>query len=274
MDTKICKYVLRSLLLQSFWNYKKMQNVGMLFIMYPYLSSLYPVKDKFFSRAILRNLEIFNTNPVMVSFCVGAVMKQEKVLSKVTDNLPVFYEQEREWLTIRSSIATTVASLGDRLFWSTIKPISLVFAFAVLCLWQVPFLNETEVTVKGLGIAATLAALFAFLIYNVPVFITRYKGFKWGYDGTEDNFFGLIEINWNKIIIILKTIGQILTALVFLYGAYSYFSGFALGFSLVTKVTLMFAFVVLSMFIKKWNIPNIYLYLASVLVFTIAALIF
>ena len=274
MDIKACKYVLRSLLLQSFWNYKKMQNVGMLFIMYPYLDNLYPVKDKFFSRAILRNLETFNTNPVMVSFCVGAVMKQEEVLSKVTDNLPVFYEQEREWLTIRSSIATTVASLGDRLFWSTLKPISLIFAFAVLCLWQVPFFNETEVTVKGLGIAAALAACLAFLIYNIPVFITRYNGFKWGYDGTEDNFFGLIEINWNKIIIILKTVGQILTALVFLYGAYSYFSGFSLGFNLITKVTLMFAFVVLSLFIKKWNIPNIYLYLASVLVFTIASLIF
>ena len=273
MNIKIGQYIFRSLLLQSFWNYRKMQNIGMLFIMYPYLSSLYPEKDKFFSRAILRNLEAFNTNPVMVSFCVGAVMKQEKVLSKVTDKLPVFYEQEREWLTIRSSIATTVASLGDRLFWSTLKPLSLAFAFAILCLWQVPFLSETA-HVGGLGIAVTLAAILALLVYNVPVFITRYKGFQWGYDGTEDNFFGLIEINWNKIIIVLKTIGQILTTIIFLYGVYSYFSNFNLDFNLVTKVILMFAFVVLSIFIKKWDIPNIYLYLASVIVFTIAALIF
>lgn len=273
MNIKIGKYILRSLLLQSFWNYKKMQNIGMLFTMYPYLDSLYPVKDKFFSRAILRNLESFNTNPVMVSFCVGAVMRQEEVLSKVTDNLPVFYDQEREWLTIRSSIATTVASLGDRLFWSTLKPISLVFAFAVLCLWQVPFLNDTVTSVKGLGLAVTFAALVAFLIYNIPVFIIRYKGFKLGYDGTEDNFFGLIEINWNKIITVLKTIGQILTVGVFLYGVYFYFSGFNLDADLITKVTLMFAFVLLSAFIKKWNVSNIYLYLASVLIFTIVALI-
>ena len=272
MDIKVNKYILRSLLLQSFWNYKKMQNIGMLFIMYPYLDSLYPVKDKFFSRAILRNLESFNTNPVMVSFCLGAVMKQEEVLSKVTNNLPVFYAQEREWLTIRASIATTVASLGDRLFWSTIKPLSLIVAFAVLCLWQVPFLNDSA-NVPHLGLAVILAAVLAFLTYNIPAFITRYKGFKWGYEGTEDNFFGLIEVNWNKIITILKTVGQILTALIFLYGLYFYFSRAVIDAYLITKITLLSAFVVLSVFIKKWNIPNIYLYLASVLVFTIVSIL-
>lgn len=272
MNIKIGKYILRSLLLQSFWNYKKMQNLGMLFIMYPYISSLYPEKNKFFSRSILRNLENFNTNPIMVSFCLGAVMKQEEILSKVTDNLPVFYAQEKEWLSIRTSIATTVASLGDRLFWATLKPLSLIFALLVLCLFQVPFLNDYA-EVSHLGLAVILAAFVAFLTYNIPAFITRYKGFKWGYEGTEDNFFGLIEINWNKIITILKTVGQILTALVFVYGLYFYFAHAVIDAYLVTKITLLSAFVVLSVFIKKWNIPNIYLYLTSVLVFTIAALL-
>lgn len=272
MDIKVGKYILRSLMLQGFWNYRKMQSIGMLFAMYPFISSLYPSKDKFFSRAILRNLEGFNTNPVMVSFCLGAVMKQEEVLSKVTESLPVFYAQEREWLAIRSSISSTVASLGDRLFWSTLKPISLIFAFAVLCIWQIPFLNDTA-NVEGLGLAVALASALAFLIYNIPVFVTRYKGFKLGYAGTEDNFFGLIEINWNKIIITLKTVGQILTIFVFMYGLYFYFQGAVIDAYLITKITLLTAFVVLSLFIKKWNIPNIYLYLASVLVFTIVALL-
>ena len=33
-------YLLRSLLLQGFWNSGKLQNIGMLFIMYPYLFKL------------------------------------------------------------------------------------------------------------------------------------------------------------------------------------------------------------------------------------------
>ncbi|MCR5504169.1 MAG: PTS system mannose/fructose/sorbose family transporter subunit IID [Elusimicrobiaceae bacterium] len=265
------KYILRSLLLQGFWNFRKMQNVGMLFIMYPYLCQLYPDKNKFFKRAILRNLEAFNTNPVMVPFCFGAVMKQEEVLAKSQEDLAAFYEQEREWLIIRSSISTTVASLGDRLFWSTLKPLSLVAAFVVLCLGQNHFLND-GVEVANWDLTIILALIIAFLIYNVPAFITRYKGFELGYAGTEENFFGLIKINWNKVIIILKTLGQAFTLFVFLYCLYFYFQDFVFDAYLITKITLLLAFVMLSAFVKKWNIPNIYLYLGSVLVFTIVAL--
>jgi len=271
MDINKTKYILRSLLLQGFWNSRKMQNVGMLFIVYPYLFKLYSSAPKFLRRAIQRNLESFNTNPVMVSFCLGAVMRQEEVLFKVRNNLDIFYEQEKEWIVLRSSIASTVASLGDRLFWSTLKPLSLVFAFTVLYLGQVYFLNDT-VEVNNLGLIVTFALVLAFLSYNIPVFITRYKGFTLGYEGTEDDFFGLTKLNWNKVITILKTIGQVLTLFVFIYGLYFYFAGFNIDADVITKVTLLSAFIILSVFIKKWNIPNIYLYLGAVLVFTLVAL--
>jgi len=271
MEKDKIKYILRALLLQGFWNFRKMQNVGMLYIMYPYLCQLHPEKNKFFKRAILRNLEAFNTNPVMVPFCFGAVMKQEKLLSKSQNDLSAFYEQEREWLIIRSSIATTVASLGDRLFWSTLKPLSLVIAFVILCLGQNHFLNDS-VDLANWDLSVISALLVAFLVYNVPAFITRYKGFELGYNGTEENFFGLIKINWNKIIIILKTLGQAFTLFVFFYCLYFYFQDFVFDAYLITKITLLVAFVMLSIFVKKWNIPNIYLYLGSVLVFTVVSL--
>ena len=266
------KYILRSLLLQGFWNFKKMQNVGMLFIMYPYLCRLYPERNRFFQRAILRNLEIFNTNPSMVSFCVGAVMKQEEVLAKSQNNLSAFYDQEKEWLIIRSSISTTVASLGDRLFWSTLKPLSLVIACVILCLGQVYFLND-GIVISNWNLTVFTALLIAFLVYNIPVFITRCKGLSLGYEGNEENFFGLIKLNWNKLIIMLKTLGQGFTLFVFLFGLYFYFQDFVFDAYLITKITLLIAFIVLSTFVKKWNIPNIYLYLGSVLVFTIVTLL-
>lgn len=265
------KYILRSLILQGFWNFRKMQNIGMLFIMYPYLCQLYPNKNKFFKRAVLRNLEAFNTNPVMVSFCFGAVLKQEELLAKFQNDLSAFYEQEKEWLIIRSSIATTVASLGDRLFWSTLKPLSLVVAFVILCLGQNHFINDS-VEIPSWDLTVIFALVVAFLIYNVPAFITRYKGLNLGYNGSEEDFFGLIKVNWNKIIIILKTLGQAFTLFVFIYCLYFYFQDFVFDAYLITKITLLVAFVMLSAFVKKWNIPNIYLYLGSVLVFTVVAL--
>lgn len=265
------KYILRSLLLQGFWNSRKMQNIGMLFIMYPYLFKLNAATPKFLKRAIQRNLETFNTNPVMSSFCVGAVMHQEEVLLKVHGNIDTFYEQEKEWVIIRSSIASTVASLGDRLFWSTLKPLSLVFALAVLYAGQIYFLNDS-VESSNLNIIAVWALIAAFMAYNIPVFITRYKGLTLGYKGTEKNFFGLTQFNWNKVITVLKTIGQVLTLFVFIYGLYFYFAGTVIDFEIISKVILLASFIIFSVFIKKWNIPNIYLYLASVFVFTLVAL--
>lgn len=264
-------YLLRSLLLQGFWNSGKLQNIGMLFIMYPYLFKLNSATPKFLKRSLQRNLESFNTNPAMVSFCLGAVMHQEEILLKVRNNINAFYEQEKEWVIIRSSIASTVASLGDRLFWSTLRPLSLVLAFAVLYLGQVYVLNE-NVEVNNLSSIVILALTLAFLVYNIPVFITRYKGFDLGYNGTEKNFFGLTQLNWNKVITVLKTIGQVLTLFVFVYGLYFYFAGKVIDAEIITNVILLSAFIILSVFIKKWDIPNIYLYLAAVLVFSFVAL--
>lgn len=265
------KYIFRSLFLQGFWNSRKMQNVGMLFTMYPYLLELYSATPKFLKRAIQRNLETFNTNPAMVSFCLGAVMRQEQVLQKVHNNVNTFYEQEKEWVIIRSSVASTVASLGDRLFWSTLKPLSLVLAFTVLYLGQVYCLNDS-VQVENLNLMVLCALAFAFFTYNIPVLITRYKGFTLGYEGTEETFFGLTKLNWNKIITVLKTIGQVLTLFVFMYGLYFYFEGSVIDTDIITKVILLSSFIILSVFIKQWDIPNIYLYLASVLVFNIVTL--
>lgn len=265
------KYILRSLLLQGFWNSRKMQNIGILFIIYPYLFKLYSSTPKFLKRAIQRNLEAFNTNPSMVSFCLGSMMRQEQVLCDVKNNVNVFYEQEKEWVIIRSSVAYTVASLGDRLFWSTLKPLSLVIAFAILYLGQVYFLNDSvEVNDKVYVIFAALIS--ALISYNIPVLLIRYKGFSLSYEGTEDNFFGLTKFNWNKLITILKTIGQVFTLFVFVYGLYFYFAGSIIDVNTITKITILSAFIILSIFIKKWDIPSIYLYLGSVLVFTFVAL--
>ena len=271
MNINKTKYIFRSLLLQGFWNYRKMQNVGMLYIIYPYLLELYSATPKFLKRSILRNLDTFNTNPVMSLFCLGAVMRQEQVLLKVQNNLNIFYEQEKEWILFRSSIATTVASLGDRLFWSTLKPLSLVLAFTVLYLGQVYFLNDT-IDAKNLNLVVVCALVLAFLSYNIPAFVTRYKGLILGYKGSEEDFFGLTKFNWNKSITISKTIGQILTLFVFIYGLYFYFQGAIIDASMITKITLLSAFIILSIFIKKWNIPNIYLYLGSVFIFNLVAL--
>ena len=36
----------RTLLLQSLWNFERLQNVGFLYVLYPFLKKMYPDKEK------------------------------------------------------------------------------------------------------------------------------------------------------------------------------------------------------------------------------------
>lgn len=260
---------MRSLLLQGFWNFSQLQNIGMLYIVYPYLQKLYQDDKILYKRAILRNMEAFNTNPVMSTYSVGAMLKQEESIAKAKGNKIQVHAEEREWHIVKASTAGTAASIGDRLFWSTIKPLSLVLCFTILFLWQVPFINEVHHATFLMVLIVALSA--SFLFYNIPAWIVRAKGFTAGYNGNEENFYGLININWNKLITVLKTSGQVLTLFVFICGLYLHFRGNPFDAYLITKISLLAAFIVLSIFIKRLNMPNIFLYLSATIVFAIAS---
>ena len=170
------------------------------------------------------------------------------------------------------STANTAASLGDRLFWATLKPFSLVVLILILYAVQIHTLKNID-TPHELVLSATIAIVASLLVYNIPALIIRNKGLKDSYDGTEDNFYGLININWNKIIYILKTLGQALTCGIFIYSIYVSFVGEGLSADVITKVALLVSFLVLSLWTKKLNIPNMYLYMLATLIFCVAAIV-
>ena len=260
----------RSFFLQIFWNYRKMQNVGRLFIVLPVLKQIYKDNPEMLKRAIIRNLDAFNTNPVMSSYSIGAMLKQEEKISQ-TEKVRLLGE-EREWRIISVSTANTAASLGDRLFWATLKPFSLVLLILALYLLQIYTLKGID-TPKEMVFAAILAICISLFVYNVPALYVRYQGLKDSYNGSEDNFYGLIKLNWNKIIYFLKTVGQILTFGIFIYSIYVNFVGEKLSADLLTKTALLVSFLVLSIWTRRMNIPNIYLYIVATIIFCAASII-
>jgi mannose/fructose/N-acetylgalactosamine-specific phosphotransferase system component IID len=270
MNINFFKIFLRTFLLQIFWNYRKMQNVGRLLIVYPVLAEIYKDNPKSFKRALLRNLDAFNTNPVMSSYSIGAILKQEEKIVKTEDlKLP---EEERELRVISISTANTAASLGDRLFWATLKPFSLLILIITLYVAHIYTFKNLDTPAEMTG-AALGAVVLSLLIYNVPALLIRYKGLKDSYNGTEDDFYGLIKINWNKIIYVLKSIGQILTFCIFVYSVYISFSDEALSSDLLTKLALLISFLVISIWVRKVNIPIIYLYIVATFIFCAASFI-
>ena len=260
---------LRTFLLQGYWTFTRLQSIGMFYIMEPVLKRIYKGRPDMYVRAKTRNLENFNSHPVMSTYSIGAMIKQEEKISAVSTGEDLLKE-EREWRIIRASTANTAASVGDRLFWAALKPLSLIFCFVVLFVGQVDILRE-EVLCEQDFIAAVIAVGGSLLIYNIPALYIRYQGLKDSYFGNEDNFYGLINLNWNKTISFLKLLGQILVIFVILYGIYVRFRGSAVDADFVAKISLLAAFLVLSIFVRKLNIPYIFLYLIATLVFGIAS---
>ena len=72
----------RSFFLQTGWNYMKYQNLGLTFVMLPFLKETYQNDRDALPSVLQRYLEIFNTQPVMASFCFGALARQEEAIAK------------------------------------------------------------------------------------------------------------------------------------------------------------------------------------------------
>lgn len=70
------KSFFRLFLLQASWNFERMQNVGVLFVVEPALRSLY--RDTELQEAYQRHLSYFNTHPYMAAPVLGATIALEE----------------------------------------------------------------------------------------------------------------------------------------------------------------------------------------------------
>lgn len=102
----------RSVLLQSSFNYERMQAGGWTWAMLPILEKIYKGDKKKLSTAMTDNLEFLNTNPTTVGFLMGMLVSLE--------------ENNEERSTINSlkvALFGPLAGIGDALFWFTFLPI-------------------------------------------------------------------------------------------------------------------------------------------------------
>jgi PTS system mannose-specific IID component len=105
----------RSLALQASWNHQRMQNLGLLFCLMPWLRRRPrdAERDRLFCR---RYYEFFNTNPYLAGYVMGGLLRLEQE-REGAGGLPRGQAQ-----TYRDSLARALASLGDQLFWLGVRP--------------------------------------------------------------------------------------------------------------------------------------------------------
>ncbi len=263
---------LRSFFIQAGWNFAKYQNVGLAFTMYPFLSSVYRQGLEALPSVLERYLENFNTQPMMASFCIGALAKQEERLAHAK-TLAAYQERLSEWNGIKRSLSITAASIGDRLFWGTLKPFTLLLA---LCIWLLVGVNFFEIDIPGTFTTWELwgAVVAAWLAFNVIALFVKWQGIHLSYYAVNNGCFGLTQFDWNKTIYNAKRLGILLSVLVLLWGVYYFVQGIEelWGVHFMTRAVLVLFFVSISFMTRDLKIPNMYLYVAAMLAFSLVSL--
>jgi len=97
---------LRSLSLQASWNPQRMQNLGLLVTMLPWLHRR-PRTLQFDRRFCRRYFTFFNTNPYLANFVIGGLIRLESDRAE-DDDIP-----EELLITFRGSLGRTFASRGE-----------------------------------------------------------------------------------------------------------------------------------------------------------------
>jgi len=186
---------LRSFFIQAGWNYERNQNIGFAFALLPALRRVYGSTERFYS-ALLRNLEFFNTQPYMAGFILGNVAKMEEKLSAG----PETAETIKIVSGVKQALASSFASIGDRIFWGRLKPMTTQLCLIVWTLggfygWL--FTSRAEyppVWLIMLGPVSGAAVYSLFSIY------WRWKGLRAGFECGGTSNCGLDAMEWPRFI--------------------------------------------------------------------------
>lgn len=266
------KLFFRSFFLQTGWNFAKYQNLGLAFVMEPFLKRVYQHDPEILPSVLERYLENFNTQPMMASFCFGALAKQEERLAHAK-TLAAYRERLSEWNGLKRSLSITTASLGDRLFWGTLKPFTLLLA---LCVWLLLDINFFEADPHQALIWADVfgACAVAFFAFNAVALFVKYRGIDLSYNAPNNGCFGLTQYDWNRTIYNAKRFGMLLAVVLLLCGVFYFVHDLenVLGLQFITRAVIVLFFVSISFMTRNLRIPNMYLYIAAMLIFNLVYL--
>ncbi len=190
---------LRSFFIQAGWNYERYQNLGFAFTMEPALKKIYPDPEKF-KAAMLRHMQIFNTQPFMASFVLGNVVRMEEHAAAGETDL-------KSLPGMKQALASSFASIGDRIFWGRLKPMTtqicvLVWAAGGFFGWL--FTGTSQEISPSLLLAGPLAGIS---FYSAFAIYWRWKGLGAGYNCGGSSNCALDAFNWSRLIKLLSAAG-------------------------------------------------------------------
>ncbi len=177
---------LRTLSLQGSWNTQRMQNLGLVYALLPWLrQAKLPVREaRQFCR---RHYEYFNTNPYYANLLIGGLLRLEE------ENRRADGAMLKVVRNFKDSLGRALASLGDQFVWLGLQPALLVVASlaAAVGFYWVP-----------------LALLAVFTLVQL---VGRYRVLTWGYDLGLEIADRLASPRWHQVIWTAKRAGALFT---------------------------------------------------------------
>ena len=191
----LLRMALRANLLQSTWNFERQQGVGWAYALQPALDELYA--DPATRRARLaEHTAYFNTQPTLASLALGAVAQLEG--ERAGGAGPDAVAMAR----VKAALGSTLAALGDRLFWFSLRPFAAAIGVLVA-------LARPE---KPWG------ALVLWGTYAVPHLAVRFAGVGWGYDRGPAVLAGGLRRGFERAVTLLAYAGCVVLGVLVAYG--------------------------------------------------------
>lgn len=175
----IFRVFLRSFFVQSVWNYRSLISAGFGICLIPIVRRLYNDPQSY--RDFLnRHLKFFNAHPYMASYALGVSICLEEAHANGDP------EASKKLDRLKNLLVTILGAVGDKLFWSALKPFSLILGITLLYLLQDP-------------LQRVLALVLVFLVYNIPHIYLRYIGIWEGYRYGLDIYKRLSDDRFRKL---------------------------------------------------------------------------
>lgn len=147
----------RSFTLLGSFNYERMEGLGFLYAIRPALRKIYKDDNEAYKTAMHRHMEAFNMTVAPSPFVMGITVAMEEN-AKRDPNFDVTSIN-----AIKVALMGPLSGIGDTFFWGIFRIIA--------CAIGVSFAKE-----------GNIIAPFALLIlFNIPNFLTRWYGLKFGY---------------------------------------------------------------------------------------------
>lgn len=150
------KLFLRTIPMEASFNYERMMSLAFGYSMTDVVTKLYPNKEDRIA-ASKRHLEFFNCTSATSPIVAGAVAAlEEKNASDSNFDVEAIN-------SVKISLMGPLSGIGDSIFWGSLKVIATGIGVSL--------------TVKG----SIMGPILFLLIYNIPNFLLRFYGVRWGY---------------------------------------------------------------------------------------------